>query len=67
MNVKAKSDMEGPYMYHDSLFYWSPSEQKFWSEDAGGWMEDGEAKDMMYSFMKHMWQGRKGSLPAVKR
>ena len=67
MNIKAKSDMEGPYMYHDSLFYWSPSEQKFWSEDAGGWMEDGEAKDMMYSFMKHMWQGRKGSLPAVKR
>ena len=67
MNIKAKSDMEGPYMYHDSLFYWSPSEQKFWSEDAGGWMEDGEAKDMMYSFMKGLWQGRKGSLPAVDR
>ena len=67
MNVRANDDMEGPYMYKDGIFYWSPSDQKFWSEDAGGWIPDTEAKDMMYSFMKGLWQGRKGSLPAVKR
>ena len=67
MNVRANDDMEGPYMYKDGIFYWSPIEQKFWSEDSGGWLPDIEAKDMMYSFMKGLWQGRKGSLPAVKR
>ena len=67
MGVEAKEDMEGPYLYHDKMFFWSPGEQKFWSEDAGNWISDIDAKEMMYSFMKGLWQGRKGALPAIKR
>ena len=67
MGAEAKEDMEGPYLYHDKMFYWSPGEQKFWSEDAGNWISDVDAKEMMYSFMKGLWQGRKGALPAIKR
>ena len=67
MGVEAKEDMEGPYLYHDKMFFWSPGEQKFWSEDAGNWISDVDAKEMMYSFMKGLWQGRKGALPAIKR
>ena len=67
MGAEAKEDMEGPYLYHDKMFFWSPGEQKFWSEDAGNWISDVDAKEMMYSFMKGLWQGRKGALPAIKR
>ena len=49
------------------MFFWSPGDQKLWSEDSCNSISDIDAKEIIYSFMNGLWQGRKGALPAIKR